>query len=159
MIFGFDLVDYSLYHTVTVNHKSGSMDSIEGPSHELLRPPYPKGVDDRMVHVGQKRKIKSVFLSEIGLPALAIGTDSQKFIALSLQFPVVVPQVAGLGRTTRGAGPGEEKDHQFSAAVILEPDGISILVQCGKFGHPVPYLQSVHMPWVLYFVRNFMGQR
>ena len=91
MIFGFDLVDYSLYHTVTVNHKSGSMDSIEGPSHEFLRPPYPKGIDDRMVLIGQERKVKLVLFSEIALSTLAIGTDPQKFITLAPQFPVVVP--------------------------------------------------------------------
>ena len=134
VVAGLDLArtDDALYGAVWADDECGAHSAhVLAAVHRLL-PPYAEHFYKFVVSVGNERERQRVLFDELAVRCLGIDADADHLIAGVEQCPVVVAQVAGLGRAARGHVFGIEIKGYGAAGEVAAAHGVAVLVSAEK---------------------------
>jgi len=128
------LLNNLLNQAAFVNQKGGTHGAHIRFAVIFLFLPHAVSLHDGLVGIDEQREGQVVFESELLMGRHAVDAHADDLNITSFQLFLVVAQVAGLGGATRRVVFGIKVKGDFPTSVVMQADGVAILVLGGEVG-------------------------
>src|SRR5882757_5759990 len=139
------LSEYFADHSLFVNKEGRTKQARIFPSIELFLPPDPVFIDKDMLRVSQQGEGEVEFRLELLMFFFVVRADAQDSETFFFQQDIIIPEIAGLYGTSRGAVFRIEIEYDLFSFVTGQRHFFSVLVpgcECRGF---VAFLQMGHL--------------